>query len=208
MNWTLRLYSILESSECSHCSDCCGNTSSTVHCCGNLFSEAVTPEWESCIVGCVFVGTCLLKPLPSYSRIFWFQYSSFQAARHNILNLTGLPKLPVNVTIFEIFLDNLATSFGEFDPLGHCNYQSEKLSIKQSVTSCTSITPWTPPPQKKVSEYTYASWLHIFLCMRRMQAGMIMLVHMLLSRANEWILIKFDIFIMPMEVPSNAYRSI
>jgi hypothetical protein len=26
----------------------------------------------------------LAKPLPSYSRIFWFQYSGFQAARHNI----------------------------------------------------------------------------------------------------------------------------
>jgi hypothetical protein len=84
---TLRLNSILESSECSQCSRCCGNTSSTLRCCGNMFGEAVTPEWESCIVGCVFVGTCLAKPLPSYSRIFWFQYSGFQAARHNIIGL-------------------------------------------------------------------------------------------------------------------------
>jgi hypothetical protein len=55
-------------------------------CCGNMFSEAVTPEWESCVVGCIFVGTCLAKPLPSYSRIFWLQYSGFQAARHIYFN--------------------------------------------------------------------------------------------------------------------------
>jgi hypothetical protein len=56
--WDQTLNCVLESSEFSECPRCCRN----------MFSEAVTPEWESCIVGCVFVGTCLAKALPSYSR--------------------------------------------------------------------------------------------------------------------------------------------
>jgi hypothetical protein len=36
----------------------------------------------------VAAETCLAKPLTSDSRIFWFQYSGFQAARHNMIIIT------------------------------------------------------------------------------------------------------------------------
>jgi hypothetical protein len=54
---------------------------SIVRYCWNTYS--LSSRW---LVTDLFVAaeTCLAKPLTSDSRIFWFQYSGFQAARQNI----------------------------------------------------------------------------------------------------------------------------
>jgi hypothetical protein len=72
----------------------------------------------------VVAETCLAKPLPSYSRIFWFQYSCFQAARHNMFR--------ENVYIEELYNFQPSSNISDFQEriIRFSDHESNILSEK------------------------------------------------------------------------------